>query len=447
VTVVLALLAVVALSGAKVAALWPQPEAGTDSSLVPSLRLPRIDAGLVTTTGEGDAQRPVLARLEQRLAADPDDYEASLLKGLFLFQQGRLQDAIAELRALTARAPKFQLAHLVLGDLLLARYGRLAPLAAQGLAENRRADHQEQIERLQKEAMARLQGYLSLVGAATVPDLLLTLGADVSHAIVVDKSKNRLYVFRNAGAGLPPQLVTDFYVVLGKEKGQKQREGDLRTPDGAYFVTGHFTDEQLPALYGSGAFPVNYPNELDRHQHKSGQGIWLHGTDKELYSRPPLDSEGCVVLTNEEFSKIVPYVEAGRTPVIISEKVRWLTRQQWLAANIELQSVLEGWRRQWEAADFASYIDFYANDFWSGDFNRRSWGTYKQGVFAGKSFQQLALSDLSLFGSPQQLNGAQVVVANFKQHYRSNNYNGDMRKRLYLIREQGDWKILYEGEQ
>ncbi len=206
-------------------------------------------------------------------------------------------------------------------------------------------------------------------------------------------------------------------------------------------------DEKLPPLYGSGAFPVNYPNEYDRRLEKTGSGIWLHGTDKSLYSRPPLDSEGCVVLTNREFDLIGQYIEVGRTPIVISESVDWVSSREWLDQNIEVQAALETWRQNWEQADLEAYLEMYSEGFWAKDDDKQSWGTYKKRVFSGKTFQKIDLSDISVLTYPDTGKSQPMVVANFTQHYRSNNYNGDMRKRLYMVKEQGDWKVLYEGRQ
>ena len=38
-----------------------------------------------------------------------------------------------------------------------------------------------------------------------------------------------------------------------------------------------------------------------------------------------------------------------------------------------------------------------------------------------------------------------MVVVTFKQDYRSNNLTDTFRKRQYWIKEQGQWKIAYEG--
>ncbi len=438
------ILTLLGFTGVRVSALWSQPDeqrlverAVLDDTLSTASWLLTLD----------DQQRAFWQRLESRLQGNPDDFEASLLKSLLLFQGARLNAAVSELQELTRRAPKFQLAHLVLGDLLLARFDLVSSIGKSALLQRLDAQQELQIEQLRREARARLQGYLALVDGVEVPRALLSLSSVTEYALVVDKSMNRLYVYRNLGPGLPPELVDDYYIVLGKKTGDKFKEGDLRTPNGVYFVTSYLPDEKLPPLYGSGAFPVNYPNELDLRLRKTGNGIWLHGTDKDFYSRPPLDTEGCVVLTNEEFSRIGQYVEIGRTPVVISEQVEWVSSREWLDKNIEIQATLEHWRQSWEQADLAAYLRLYSADFWAKGHDNSSWGRHKKMVFAGKKFQKIDLSEISLLAYPQVGDGKQMVVANFVQHYRSNNYNGDMRKRLYMVKEQGRWKVLYEGHQ
>jgi len=434
----------IGLTGAKVGALWPLQEEEIQSPQ------PEISIQAVSVAKQprlNIENQSHLERLNQRLSENDNDFEASLLKGLLLFQAGALDDAITEIRGLTHRAPKFQLAHLVLGDLLTARFEHLESIGTMAVRADSTTDKQLRLKQLQSEARARILGYLSLADEHQVPKVLMSLSENTAYALVVDKSKNRLYVYRNAGPGLPPELMIDFYIVLGKVPGNKVYEGDLKTPNGVYFVTSYLPDEKLPPLYGSGAFPVNYPNELDRKLKKTGSGIWLHGTDKSLYSRPPLDSEGCVVLTNEEFRRISEYVEVGRTPVIISETVDWITSREWLDLNIEIQAALETWRQNWEQTNVDAYLQMYSQDFWTKGYDSKSWSAYKRLVFNGKSFQKIDLSDISLLSYPSVERDAPMVVANFKQHYRSNNFNGNMRKRLYMVRENESWKILYEGRQ
>ncbi len=392
-------------------------------------------------------QQALYQRLQQRLQGNPDDHEASLLKALLFFQNDRLDDAILILRDLTKRAPKFQLAHLVYGDLLVARFERLEQLGGTDLlAALDSTRNGREIENLRREAQARLRGYLALLQGQKIPAAFIALDPSIKYALLVDKASNRLYIFRNAGTGLPPQLVDDYYVVLGQKSGNKYRKGDLKTPSGVYFVTGHISDDELPIQYGTGAFPVNYPNAYDRHLEKTGYGIWLHGTDKTLYSRPPRDTEGCVALTNDELLRIGRYIEPGVTPVVISGQVEWISGRQWLDRNIELQSMLEDWRGSWERVDLADYLGSYAADFWSGRYDLDSWKAYKTRVLRWKTSQSISLRGISLFGYPTEgSEGRKMVVATFVQRYRSNNYNGDMQKKLYLVKDQRRCKILYEG--
>lgn len=446
VTISILIIGLLGLTGVKVGALLTQQQ---DENFISQPKILSLkDDALVTEPQPVDPRIQVLFdRLNNRLERNSDDYEASLLKGLLLFQVGGLDDAITELQVLTQRAPKFQLAHLILGDLLMARFNQVDAIGTSGLLQLNGSEQEKRIQQLQSEVRARLQGYLFLADGVEVPRALLALSGDTEYALIVDKSKNRLYVYHNSGPGLSPELVDDFYVVLGKNTGEKFREGDLRTPSGVYFVTSYFPDEKLPPLYGSGAFPVNYPNEYDRRLQKTGKGIWLHGTDKSLYSRPPLDSEGCVVLTNEEFNRIGQYVEIGRTPIIISESVDWVSSREWLDQNIEVQAALETWRQNWERSDLTSYLNMYADDFWSKKYDKKGWAAYKKQVFSGKKFQKIDLSDISLLSYPGAKKSRPMVMANFVQQYRSNNFNGSAHKRLYMVKEQGNWKVLYEGRQ
>ncbi len=392
-------------------------------------------------------QLALYQRLEQRLQNNPADYEARLLQALLFFQLDRLDDAISMLHDLTREVPKFQLAHLVYGDLLVARFERLEQLGGTELLATLDPNKDEaEVDNLRREAHARLRGYLSLLQGQKIPAAFIALDPSIRYALLVDKSANRLYVFRNVGTGLPPQLVDDYYVVLGQKKGNKYRRGDLKTPSGVYFVTGHIRDEELPIKYGTGAYPVDYPNSFDRHLQKTGHGIWLHGTDKTHYSRPPRDTEGCVALTNEELLRIDRYIDPGVTPVVISAAPEWLNGRQWIDRNIELQSMLERWRSSWESADLPTYLGSYAPDFWSANHDIASWTVYKSRVLKNKTNQSILLRGISLYGYPLQgSEGRRMAVATFEQKYRSNNFSGDMQKKLYLVKDDRDWKILYEG--
>lgn len=415
-----------------------------------ALNTPGISPGLAPGLSGGPSRAGLateaLQALDARLDKQPHDVEATLIKGLVYFGEGRLDDALHTLDALLQREPNFRLAQLIRGDMLLARTQPVTGLGGSPLLAGLGPAQLDELKSLRDEARARLQAYLAHFNGRLVPRQLLALGDTVERALLVDKRAHRLYIFRNAGAGAPPRLERDFYVSTGKLVGNKNLRGDLRTPEGVYFVTGYIPDARLPDKYGIGAFPVNYPNAYDRHLGKTGGGIWLHGTVHDTYSRPPRDSEGCVVMTNPDLSRIKPEIQPGVTPVIITDHIDWIDREQWQRERASLFAALDAWRRDWQSNNVEAYLSHYAPDFWSGKYDFRSWAAYKRQVALGKSFQQVSFSDISLFVYPQDASdGRQMVVANFRQRYNSNNFNGEMSKRLYLARENGVWRILYEG--
>ncbi|MDH3354021.1 MAG: L,D-transpeptidase family protein [Chromatiales bacterium] len=388
----------------------------------------------------------VLASLELRLQQDANDYEAALLHGLVRFKQGDLSGAIEELEQLSERAPKFYLAHLLLGDLYQMRLKSVSKIEISAklikLADSGSLQH------LRNEADARLNAFIDTIPNGRLPRALLHLDPSVGNAILVDKSAHRLYLYRWDEHSAKPYLVRDFYVSTGKLSGNKQFSGDFKTPEGVYFITRHIPDEQLPEKYGIGAFPMNYPNELDRHLGKTGYGIWLHGTESNFYSRPPLDSEGCVVLPNIDLSRVDDYLQPGKSPVIVTEKIEWMNGKQWSSLHDGIMQAIEKWRSDWESGDVDRYLAHYADGFWSNRENLSSWQKRKRRIATSKKYQRVKVSELSLFAYPKgAAGGSEMVVANFEQRYESNNYQSVSQKRLYLTQDSGQWRVLYEGEQ
>jgi murein L,D-transpeptidase YafK len=238
-----------------------------------------------------------------------------------------------------------------------------------------------------------------------------------------------------------PRYVTDFYVTIGKLGTEKFSEGDQRTPLGVYFVQADLPKDQLADLYGSGAFPLDYPNEWDRRNNRTGSGIWLHGTQSGTYSRPPRASNGCVVLANDDLDKVSRYLQIGVTPVIISDRIVWLDEQA-QTERAALQQQMEQWRSDWASLDTQAYLRHYARDFSSGGADYEAWAKQKQLVNSGKSWIKVGLSNVSMFTYP---NRPDLVVVNFEQDYSSSNLSNKMKKRQYWMKQDGRWQIVYEG--
>jgi len=392
----------------------------------------------------------VLKQLDLRLNTYPQDYEAQLLRGLVYFKSGDTEQALRELDDLLRQVPDFHLAHLIRGDILASRVVPLRDIGKNRILGQLKPEQLAQLEALRLEAKVRIDGTRSSEGEVShtqqrLPRQILKLGESVEYAVLVEKSTHRLYVYQRQG-NQPPKQVRNYYVSTGKKEGNKYVRGDLRTPEGVYFITSWIPQEKLPDKYGVGAFPLNYPNELDRRRGKTGYGIWLHGTESRYYSRPPLDSEGCMVLTNIDFKSLKKEMRPGATPVVIVEKVDWLTRNDWLRERGKVLTDLERWRRDWESLDVDRYLSHYSDDFWSKGHDLKSWSQRKRRIAHNKSYQKIQLSDISLLAYPETVTDKKdIVVVRLQQDYRSSNYNSEVSKRLYLQRDNDNWKIMYEG--
>lgn len=410
------------------------------------IQLARLSPTLQQQQLQPAAIESVMQQLDTRLQKYPKDYEASLLKAVLDFKAGRLQQALVELDQLLQKAPDFHLAHLIRGDLILSAVGTIDSIGQTPLLASLDNEKRTQLNLLREEARVRIWALFDQMEKRALPKQILALGESVEKALLVEKSSNRLFVYQRDASSGQLKLVRDYYVSTGKLIGDKVEKGDLRTPEGVYFVTSWIAPDKLPTKYGVGAFPMNYPNELDRHMGRTGYGIWLHGTDDKFYSRPPRDSEGCVVLTNEDLTSLKAEVIPGITPVVITNTVEWISADEWQQQRASILGALEKWRSDWESMDVEKYLAHYADDFWSSTHDRHSWSTRKRRLAKQKTYQKVDLSDFSIFSYPHKQGiNHELVVVRLHQKYASNNFSSDMYKRLYLAREADGWQIMYEG--
>ena len=223
--------------------------------------------------------------------AEPISEEEQLLIGALDDIRGeRLDSALETLEALLAKHPNFRLAQMVYADTLLAKVSPITPFGAP------LESHTGVVDALKDEAMKRFSHHRDTPSVNQLPEQLLELSSTLPE-VVVDLSASRFYLFENHARGL--QLVNDYYVSTGKKGAKKSREGDQKTPVGVYFVTGRIPPSELPDFYGTGALPVNYPNEWDVRNGRTGYGIWIHGVPSSTYARAPRASDGCMALANE----------------------------------------------------------------------------------------------------------------------------------------------------
>ena len=166
-------------------------------------------------------------------------------------------------------------------------------------------------------------------------------------------------------------------------------EGDQKTPLGVYRITSKVAKEKLTDFYGPGAFPINIPNDIDKRLGRTGSGIWIHGTPSDTDSRPPLASDGCVVLTNEDFQPLGKYVDPGMAPVGIAPSVDWQCPADWCAFRSTFNGCLPEWKHDWESRNMHPYLSHYSRSFAADGKDIADWSSTKRRVNAAKMFVKL----------------------------------------------------------
>ncbi|MCG2658221.1 MAG: L,D-transpeptidase [Hydrogenophaga sp.] len=338
--------------------------------------------------------------------------------------------------ALVRDVPGFQLGQLVYGDLLAAQSGSLPSFAT---VTDGPPAVREQLQKLRAEANRRLGSLREMPPPGTVPEQVLELARNVRHVVVVDASHSRVYVFEQQSDGL--QLIRSFYASIGRAGFDKQVEGDLRTPLGVYHITSRLDDQQLEELYGIGALPLNYPNEHDRRMGRTGSGIWLHGVPRLSYVRSPYATEGCVALANDDMAYLMRELEPRRTPVIIADEVNWVRPDALSTHRAEFRELLSRWAEARSLGNRATIQALSTRDFQSDDGVQDR--PLKTPVRAGAPLRQNRRIDLKEVSIFRWKRGTEVTVVNFAEIVA-----GETRgvvKRQYWGKEQGRWKLFYEG--
>jgi len=362
--------------------------------------------------------------------------EARLIAIYRLIGKGDTRTALKQAEQLLKTNPSFALAQLTYADLLSAQ---ARPLQAFGDAPpDQRILGHDTLADLRSESLLRLKALRERPDAGTLPSEFLKLAAHNKHAIAIDASLARLYLFENRANG--PVLVADYYISLGKLGIDKRVEGDQRTPLGVYFITSQLDPKTLKDFYGSGALPINYPNVLDIKRGKTGGGIWLHGTPPGEFSRAPLASNGCLVLANPDLLSIVRQVEIRTTPVLISKKLKWVPAASLKPSTHEFTSQLHAWLKAKSSGNLTNLATFYAPDFNHNGKSLSDWLPTLQHEVSTWQGKSLEIKDLSLL---RWVDTHETMVVTFGEVARGQ--RSGQTRRQYWSREGTQWKIFYES--
>lgn len=374
------------------------------------------------------AARPAVAR--------DGEAEARLIEVYKLAGQSKGREALAKAERLVNDHPNFQLAQLVYGDLLAAQSRPLRTLG--DVSDSTARAGASTLAELRQESLLRLKALRERPAPDTIPSQFLALAPRNKHAIAVDASRSRLYLFENTPAGL--KLLGDYYISLGKSGTEKTMEGDARTPLGIYFVTSNLDPKSLKDFYGVGALPINYPNPLDVRRGKTGGGIWLHGTPPNQFSRAPLASDGCVVLANPDLERIIRTVEVRTTPVVIAQSLKWVAPHSVKADGKSFEEALHNWHQAKSGGDLAMLTSLYSSDFNSYGKTLADWTAVLRNEVDKRAGRTVQLKDLSYL---RWTDSADTMVVTFGEVL-SGSRTGPVR-RQYWVRQGKQWKIFFEG--
>ena len=191
--------------------------------------------------------------------------------------------------------------------------------------------------------LAQADGVPPMASEDRQPAWIIELPESVEYVLVADTSSATMHRFRRDGSRV--EWIDERYMSIGRSGAGKQRAWDRKTPLGAYFITERLDTSRMHEKYGVAAFPLDYPNAWDRHNERTGDGIWLHGVDRRNPDRPPLDTDGCLAIPNEELLKLADDLVPHTTPVLVARSMRWVSAEDVKRTRATLRLALESWLR------------------------------------------------------------------------------------------------------
>jgi murein L,D-transpeptidase YafK len=262
-----------------------------------------------------------------------------------------------------------------------------------------------------------------------------------TKAILVDKKTNTLHLCEYVDGAF--KILKTYHATLGQVKGDKEDEGDLKTPEGIYTFKGRMTPPQLQKKFGSLAFNVNYPNTFDDLAGHKGSHIMLHATNTPERLKQSFDSLGCVVVNDQELHEIEPNIRVGLTPILIFPELT----EEYLkpGQDMQLKGFFEHWIKSWETKDLDGYINSYHSDFSAQGKNKSAWREFKSHLNKIYASIEIRPESVLYYRHPK------YSMITFTQNYRSKLKSGGWGHRssgtkiLYVAEEGGQPKIIAES--
>ena len=271
-------------------------------------------------------------------------------------------------------------------------------------------------------------------------DLSLGYYASDVAIVVTNKTEKTFKVFFYNKGKLTEKF--DQKVGVTGLMGDKEVEGDLKTPVGFYDLGKRF--DPPTDYYGVAAFATNYPNLFDRVHNKTGGGIWIHGYPLNGERLDELKTRGCIALYNDILQQFVGVVRDQRELFAMTEEEQVVRTNADDIATI-LASLFE-WKDKWRVSDIRAYLSFYdEKNFKRFDKkNFKEFAAMKRAVFSKNEKKTIKFSNINISPYPNMKKEKMFRVTFYQDYYTANHqFRGN--KTLYVkLDEEGKMKILVE---
>lgn len=274
------------------------------------------------------------------------------------------------------------------------------------------------------------------------------------YMVIANKATKAMYLLSQQD--MTWKIIKEYKIAIGAGlSGPKAVSGDKKTPEGLYFIVSKKEKHELTSIYGPLAYVLNYPNEDDRKAGRTGQGIWIHGTQSDS---APVPTKGCLSLANNDIVDLAKNLQKGiGTPVLIINDTAVTDpalkadyayvdtkRTALLGSHYEfndsLAAFVKGWIEAWESRDITRYESFYlTSEFNSQGMKWDAWKEKKVATFRAYRTINVEVESMKI----QDVSDAGYEIQ-FLQHYRSDQKYFENAKQLSLRKQSGMWKIVRE---
>ncbi len=259
---------------------------------------------------------------------------------------------------------------------------------------------------------------------------------DIHYILACNKSEKSLKLY-SKDQNSSFKLNVEFYAFVGEKEGDKQKEGDLKTPIGVYKILQRL--DNVDSFYGPMAYVTSYPNTYDKVQGKKGSGIWVHGLP--LHQERDDYTKGCIAINNSNIEDIKEKIDFTKTLVYINKDNYPELKKETFSIIL---SQLFQWRQAWKYNDIQTYLSFYDKAFKRHDgMVLENFKRYKERVFAKSESKQIVFSDINIIPYPNNEQD-NIYFISFHEDYYSRSYQFTGDKELYVQLSDNMLTILAE---